>query len=231
MFPPEHDSQHEAVGPIERTDSDDVAHVTRLLREVAGGRPGAGSELLPLVYDDLRRWARRRLAGERPGHTLEATALVHEAYAKLASRRDAPWADRAHFFRAAAEAMRRILIDHARAKQGPVRGGDRQRVPLDLANVADLAARDDPGAILALDDAVAALERADPDAAAVVRLRFYAGLSVDETAEALDRSPRTVKRDWAFARAFLLRVLEGDDAAKRETDPPSRKGDGEHERR
>lgn len=184
-------------------------HVTRLLHEAAAGKPAAGGELLPLVYDELRRLARRRMSAERADHTLQATALVHEAYARLVGGKEVDWADRAHFFHAAAAAMRRILIDHARARAGPVRGGGRRRVPLDVADVADLAARDDPAAVLALDDAVAALERQDPDAAAVVRLRFYAGLSVDETANALGTSPRTVKRDWAFARAFLLRALEG----------------------
>jgi RNA polymerase sigma factor (TIGR02999 family) len=152
------------------------------------------------------------MSAERPDHTLQATALVHEAYARLVGRdggREVAWAGRAHFFHAAAEAMRRILIDHARARAGAARGGGRRRVPLDVADVADLAARDDPEAILALDEAVAGLEKQDPDAAAVVRLRFYAGLSVEETAQALGTSPRTVKRDWAFARAYLLRVLEG----------------------
>ena len=190
--------------------------VTWLLGQAGGGDVQAAAELLPLVYDELRNLARHRMDRERPDHTLDATSLVHEAYLRLAGRpgggSDSPgaaWANRAHFFHAAAEAMRRILVEHARAKAGPVRGGGRRRVPLDVTDLKDLAARDDPEQILALDEAVSRLEGQDPDAAAVVRLRFYAGLSVDETARAVGTSPRTVKREWAFARAYLLRVLSG----------------------
>lgn len=145
------------------------------------------------------------MATERVGHTLQATALVHEAYLRLVGGADVQWANRAHFFGAAAEAMRRILIDHARAKQGPKRGGDRRKLPLD---VVDLAAIDDPEQILALDEAISRLEKEDADAARVVRLRFYAGLSIGETAKALETSASTVKREWSFARAFLFRVLK-----------------------
>lgn len=173
-----------------------------------GNQPEAGGSdaILPLVYDELRKLAASRMRLERSDHTLQATALVHEVYARLAKGRDGQWLNRAHFFAAAAEAMRRILIEHARAKKGPRRGGDRRRLPLD---VIDLAVAADSEEILALDDAMSRLQVDDPAAARVVRLRFYAGLSIEEVAETTDSSPRTVKREWAFARAYLLRELQG----------------------
>jgi len=158
-----------------------------------------------MVYDELRKLAAARMAGERQSHTLQATALVHEAYLRLVGDRDVKWANRAHFFAAAAEAMRRILIEHARAKQGPRRGGDRQQLPID---VLDLAIADNADQILALEDAISRLEKEDTNAARVVRLRFYAGLSVEDTAASLGTSPSTVKREWSFARAFLFRILQ-----------------------
>ena len=164
----------------------------------------ASAALLPLVYDELRRLAAQRMFGERADHTLQPTALVHEAYARLAKNIQVQWSNRAHFFAAAAEAMRRILIEHARAKQGPRRGGGLRKMPLD---VVDLANSEDPNQILALEEAMSRLEKEDPDASRVVRLRFYAGLSVEETASALGISPRTVKREWSFARIFLFRIL------------------------
>jgi RNA polymerase sigma factor (TIGR02999 family) len=184
--------------------SDFMSEVTRLLQAVDQGNPHAAQELLPLVYQELRGLARARMAGERSEHTLQATALVHEAYLRLVGDGEVEWANRAHFFHAAAEAMRRILIEHARAKAGPRRGGGRTRLPLD---VVDLATQADPAQILALDEAISRLEAEDADAARVLRLRFYAGLSIDEVAKAVGVSPRTVKRDWAFARAFLIRAL------------------------
>jgi len=164
------------------------------------------SDLLPLVYDELRTLARHRMAHENVGHTLQATALVHEAYLRLGGD-EAQFANRAHFFHAAAEAMRRILIDHARQRGSAKRGGGARRLP---TNVLDLACAPDSGEIVALDDAIGRLEKEAPQAASVVRLRFYAGLSVEETAEALNISPRTVNREWTFARAWLFRVLELD---------------------
>jgi RNA polymerase sigma-70 factor (ECF subfamily) len=161
------------------------------------------SELLPVVYEELRKLARRRLADERSGHTLQATALVHEAYLRLAGSER--FANRAHFFKAAAEVMRHILIEHARRKGRAKRGGQARRLPL---NVLDMAKMPDPEAILALDDAIERLGQQAPLAASVVRLRFYAGLSVDETAQTLEISPRSVDREWTFARAWLFRVLE-----------------------
>ena len=165
--------------------------------------PGA-SELLSLVYDQLRALAQRNLAAERPGHTLTATALVHEAYMRLSDNRRVPWGSEAHYYIAAAQAMRQILLDHARSKGRAKRGGDRKRVPI---NVLDLAAEPDPDEIVALDQHLCRLETEHPEAAAVVRLRFYAGLTIDRTATVLEQSPRQVDRLWAFARVWLYRAL------------------------
>jgi RNA polymerase sigma factor (TIGR02999 family) len=159
--------------------------------------------LLPLVYDQLRAVAQRALTAERPDHTLEATALVHEAYLKLVGEREIPWASRAHFYVAAAEAMRRVLLDHARARGRVKRGGDRAR--LALSDVADLATK--PEEIVRFDEAFRRLEGESPEAAAIVRLRFFAGLSVEQTADALGVSTSTVDRRWAFARAWLYQAL------------------------
>ena len=196
--------------------------VTRLLGEAQRGERRAAEALLPLVYEQLKELARRRMADERPGHTLQATALVHEAYVRLVRPNDGGgdpgWAGRAHFFHAAAEAMRRILIDHARSRGSLKRGGPGagadgqpaqwQRVAFSVLELADGAAQD-PAAILALDELISRLEQEEPHLAEVVRLRFFAGLSVEETAAALSVSPRTIKRDWAFARAWLFRRLDG----------------------
>jgi RNA polymerase sigma factor (TIGR02999 family) len=175
-------------------------------REAGAG--GSSTQLLDLVYEQLRRVAQQRLAQERTGHTLQATALVHEVYVKLTENRETPWSGRAEFFAAAAEAMRRILIDHARKRGAQKRGGAMARAPL---NVADLAEQQDPGMVLALDEAISRLEREEPRAAAVVRLRFYAGLTVDETAEVTGQSRRTVLRDWEYARAWLRDALESEE--------------------
>lgn len=179
--------------------------VTQILDGMRGGnRKEAMERLVPLIYDELRALAKAQLSHERPDHSLQATALVHEAYLRLLSGDQPPWNDRQHFFRTAAEAMRRILIEHARKRTRIKRGGKRVRVELsgvDLANEQDL------DEILALDDAFRRLEEQDPKAADVVRLRFFAGLSVGETARAMDLSERTVKREWAFARAWLYDAL------------------------
>lgn len=188
-----------------RHPNDAGERVTRLLEAAAGREAKATEALLPLVYDELRKLAAHRMTAERGDHTLQATALVHEAYLRLVGDRSNPWANRAQFFIAAAEAMRRILIEHARAKREPRRGGGLKRWPLD---VVDLATMDEPEQIMALDEAISRLEEQDADAARVVRLRFYAGLTMEEVAETLGVSPRTVKREWSFARAFLFRVLE-----------------------
>ena len=165
----------------------------------------AASELLPVVYEELRAMARRRMAREGAGHTLQTTALVHEAYLRLAHGSDRRFADRGQFFRAAAVAMQRILIEHARGKGRVKRAPPGKRVP--IGNVLDLAASPDSEQIVALDEAIRRLEEEAPQAAAVVRQRFYCGLSVDETAEALGLSPRTVDREWTYARAWLYRCL------------------------
>jgi len=179
--------------------------VTQILAAMQGeSRQAAMERLLPLVYDELRALARAQLRHERPDHTLQATALVHEAYLRLLGGTQPPWNDRQHFFRAAAEAMRRILIEHARKRGRVKRGGKRVRV--ELTGV-DLASEQDLDQILALDDAFRRLEEEDPEAADVVRLRFFAGLSVEETAQATGLSERTVKREWAFARAWLYDAL------------------------
>lgn len=169
--------------------------------------------LLPLVYDQLRAVAQQALAAERPEHTLQATALVHEAYLRLVGDRRTPWSSRAHFFVAAAEAMRRILIDHARSKGRVKRGG--ARADLRLSNVGELAARES-WQILMFDEAFRRLEDASPNTAAVVRLRFYAGLSVDQTASALGISASTVDRRWAFGKSWLFRWMSDDDNHERQ---------------
>jgi len=178
--------------------------VTRILRQI-DHRADAAEELLPLVYEQLRAIAQRRMREERAGHTLQATALVHEAFVKLVGGGEGPgWESRAHFFRVAAEAMRRILIDHARKRKSVKRGGGATPIPL---SVVDLAAEHDPAQILALNEALETLEAEDARAAEVVKLRFFAGLSVDETAEAMGISERTAMREWAFARARLYELL------------------------
>jgi RNA polymerase sigma factor (TIGR02999 family) len=168
--------------------------------------------LAETVYRHLREIAQRQMQGERRGHTLTATALVSEAYLRLVPGGVAP-ADRAEFYYAAAGAMRRILIDHARARGTDKRGGSWKRLEV-VEDVADLASAAAPEDLLALDEAVSRLESADPGAAAVVRLRFYAGLSGDQAAEILGISARQVDREWSFARAFLVRVLHDTDGKK-----------------
>jgi RNA polymerase sigma factor (TIGR02999 family) len=176
---------------------------TLLMNAAADGDTAAAEQLLPLVYDQLRRDAQQRMGSERGDHTLSATALVHEAYLKLVGPRQVPWAGRGHFYAAAAQAMRRILIDHARSRAA--RGGTGLRLE-DIGDVGALTAADSEQ-ILAVDAALTRLEADDCEAAAIVRLRFFAGLSVDEAAEALGISPRTAARLWGYARAVLYREL------------------------
>jgi len=187
------------------TRADDGHKLTRLLDETARGREGAMEELIDLVYGELLDLARARMASERKAHTLQAVDLVHAAYLRLrGDLQEGSLANRAHFFHAAGEAMRRILIEHARARARLRRGGGMRRLPI---TGLDLAADDDPGDLLALEEAVRRLEDWEPRLGQVVRLRFYAGLDVEETAEAMGVSPRTVKRDWNFARAWLYNAL------------------------
>ncbi len=179
--------------------------VTRILSAGAEDQ-NAWSQLLPVIYDELHAIARKRMASERADHTLQATALVSEAYMRLVNDQNMDWKSRRHFFGAAAEAMRRILIDHARKARSQKRGGDRMRVTL---SVAGEVAQEDPDHILALDEALTTLEKEDPRAAEVARLRYFTGLEVEETAQALDVSARTVMREWAFARARLFELMGG----------------------
>src|SRR5438309_6104615 len=188
-----------------------MSDVTRLLDAAAAGDRRAAADLLPLVYDELRKLAAARMAAEAPGNTLQPTALVHEAYLRLVSpaKPQAAFDGRGHFFAAAAEAMRRILVDAARRKGREKHGGDRERVDLDAAAPAAPDARHD---LIALDAALTRLASEDPQAARLVELRHFAGLSVAEAAQALGVAPRTADRVWAFARAWLHRELAGTDA-------------------
>jgi RNA polymerase sigma factor (TIGR02999 family) len=183
---------------------DETGDVTRLLAAIAGGDRAAWDELLPLVYDRLRAIARRQLRGERAGHTLATTDLVHEAYLTLVRTEGARWADRAHFLGVAGRAMRRVLIDHARARATQKRGGRPDRAALDLDA---LPARIPDEQILALDEALRRLEERSERYGRIVECRFFAGMSIGETATALNISPSTVKRDWLVARAWLHREL------------------------
>jgi RNA polymerase sigma factor (TIGR02999 family) len=187
--------------------------LTWLLGRAADGDAGAAEAVLERVYEEIKTLARQRLAQERPGHTLQATALVHEVYLRLIDPAgNLRYGSRAQFFHAAARAMRQVLVEHARARLRAKRGGDARRIPLrQLTGVADLeAAETDPLEILAVEEAIRRLEQEEPEVAAVVRLRFFGGLSLQETAEAQQVSPSTVNRDWRFARAWLFRELSGE---------------------
>jgi RNA polymerase sigma factor (TIGR02999 family) len=180
------------------------SEVSRILSQGGSGVP---EELLAHVYRELQQLARAQMAREKAGHTLQPTALVHEAYLRLFGREPVAWKSRAHFYSAAAEAMRRILIDHARKKARLRRGGGRRRLP---GSLLDLVQAENPEETLAVDEALRRLEDEDPEAARVVRLRFFAGLSVEETADVLGLSPRTVYREWSYAKAWLYDVLRED---------------------
>jgi RNA polymerase sigma factor (TIGR02999 family) len=189
-----------------------MSDVTLLLNKVGSGDPDAAAQLLQLVYDDLRRLAAHRLDQEAPGQTLEPTALVHEAYLRLVGDNpDRHWDGRGHFFAAAAEAMRRILVENARRKRRLKRGGDKARVPLDEAELLAPEPRED---VLALDEALTELAATDRAAADLVQLRYFGGLSIPDAAQFLGVSPRTAIRLWAFARTWLwerLQSANGDD--------------------
>ena len=192
-----------------------MSDITRILAQIDQGDPAAAEQLLPLVYDELRKLAAAKLAQEKPGQTLQATALVHEAYVRLVSPpsrakpdiTDQPdhWNSRGHFFAAAAEAMRRILVDHARHKGRLKRGGSGQRLELSETQAADSGQSD---LVLAVDDSLAALAEQNAQAAELVKLRFFAGLTLPEAAAAIDVSPRTADRLWAYAKAFLHQRLQ-----------------------
>jgi RNA polymerase sigma factor (TIGR02999 family) len=183
-----------------------MSDVTRILAEIEAGDPAAGDQLLPLVYDELRKLATARLAQEKPGQTLQATALVHEAFLRLAEGQQVQhWNSRGHFFAAAAEAMRRILVDRARRKRRPKLGGDRKRIELDDAC---LLTEERSEQLLSLDAALEKLERESPDKAKLVKLRYFAGLSHQEAALALGISRSTADRQWFYARVFLYSAIE-----------------------
>jgi RNA polymerase sigma factor (TIGR02999 family) len=183
--------------------------VTRALSAIERGDPLAAEQLLPLVYDELRKLAAQKLAQEKPGQTLQATALVHEAYLRLLDpERDQNWNSRGHFFAAAAEAMRRVLVDNARRKRRPKHGGDQKQIPLDAIA---LAIEDRIHDMLALDEALNELAKREPLKAELVKLRYFAGLSVEEAATCLRISPITAKRHWAIARAWLFDFLSDDE--------------------
>ena len=190
-----------------------MSEVTQILNALEQGDARAAGQLLPLVYDELRKLAAQRLADEKPGQTLQATALVHEAYLRLVGVEDVPrWDSRGHFFAAAAEAMRRILLNRARDKKRVKRGGERRRVDLDQIEIA-LDTSDDQ--LIALDEALTQLAVEDPDAARLVDLRFFAGLTLKDAAAALGLASRTAERQWAYARAWLyarLREADGHNA-------------------
>ncbi|MHC4083716.1 MAG: sigma-70 family RNA polymerase sigma factor [Planctomycetota bacterium] len=184
-----------------------MSDVTRILNAIEHGDEKASEKLLPLVYEELRLLAAQKMSHEKPGQTLQATALVHEAYIRLVGEKAQDWKSRRHFFRAAAEAMRRILIDNARRKKRLKHGSKRQRIELDGASLKDSSS---PYAdeLIALDEVLAKLSKEDRTKAEVVKLRYFAGLSIEQTANILEISPRTVKRYWAYARAWLLCEIE-----------------------
>ena len=182
------------------------AHVTDLLVAWSGGDEQALEKLMPLVHGELRRLARRQMAGERQGHTLQTTALINEAYLRLIDLTRVRWQDRAHFLAISARLMRRILVDHARTRQYAKRGGGAAKVSFDEALEVSSDARPD---LVALDDALQALAAVDSRKSQVVEMRFFGGLSVEETAQALGVSPETVMRDWRLAKVWLLRELGG----------------------
>ena len=188
-----------------------TSDVTRLLLRWSEGDASALARLLPVIYGELRRIASSQLRRERPDHTLAPTALVHELYLRLVDQRRATWQHRAQFFGVAAQLMRRILVDHARERQATKRGGSATRVSLEYAleesGAAGAAHGSDALVVLSVDEALNRLARLDADQARIVELRFFAGLTVEETAHLLNRSPRTIKREWRLARAWLYREL------------------------
>ena len=188
--------------------------LTRILDAASRGDPRAAGELLPAVYDELRRLAARRLSEERPGQTLQATALVHEAFLKVAGQNEPRWESRAHFFAAAAEAMRQILIDAARRKRAARHGGEHQRIEMDDSLLQLARSAGDADDLLALDEALTRFEAEDATRAKLVKLRFFAGLSIEEAAAAMGISRATAARHWEYARAWLRDAMGGDGRAK-----------------
>lgn len=182
-----------------------MSDVTRILSRIDAGEQRAIDELLPIVYDELRKLATHKMAQENPGQTLQATALVHEAYLRLLGSQNAEcWNSTGHFFSAAAESMRRILIEHARKRARHKRGGDLKKFDLDAI---DIAASASPESLLAIDEALETLSKKDPEAAQLVQLRYFGGLTIEQAAQAMDISSRTAYRQWNYARAWLCKQL------------------------
>ncbi len=192
-----------------------MTDVTQILSQIEQGDPSAPEQLLPLVYEELRKLAAAKMAQEKPGQTLQATALVHEAYLRLVGgEKSQPWDSRGHFFAAAAEAMRRILIDNARHKASPMHGGDRRRVELsDICSATSVSAED----LLAIDEALSRLAQVNPSKAELVRLRFYADMSVPEAAKTLGVSTATAERYWTYARSWLYCDLNAEEEPQEKT--------------
>ena len=182
--------------------------VTQLLADWSRGDQTALDKLLPLVHEELRRLAHHYMSRESPGHTLQTTALVNEAYVRLVDQKEFQWQNRAHFFAVAAQVMRHILIDHARARSRAKRGGKAQRVPLEEAIV---MSPERASELLALDEALSELEKVDARRSKVVELRYFGGLSIEETAEVLKVNPTTVNRDWRWAKAWLYKAVTSSD--------------------
>jgi RNA polymerase sigma factor (TIGR02999 family) len=180
--------------------------ITQLLKDWGDGDQSARDQLVPLVYDELRRMAHRHMRKERPGHTLQTSALVNEAFVKLVNQKEVRWQNRAHFFGLAAQMMRRILVDHARSRHYAKRGGSAQQVSFDDALIVSQERADE---VVALDDALQELAQLDQRKSKIVELRFFGGLSIEETAELLDVSPGTVMRDWTLAKAWLHKQITG----------------------
>lgn len=195
-----------------------MSDVTHILSEFESGDPAAAARLLPLVYDELRKLAAAKFVHERPGQTLQATALVHEAYVRLVHGTQQSWENRGHFFAAAAEAMRRILVEQARHKKSVKGGGDRKRVELALVDAAALGRQPD---ILALHEALALLEVQDPRAAELVKLRFFVGMTVEQAADSLGISVTTARTDWTYAKTWLRGQMRDGSDQERGDGPPA----------
>jgi RNA polymerase sigma factor (TIGR02999 family) len=198
---------YNCVTPLDvRSSRKSMSDVTRILNAIEEGDPRATDQLLPLVYDELRLLAAQKMSHEPPGQTLQATALVHEAYLRLAGAEDRTWDNKGHFFKAAAEAMRRIIIENARRKKSPKHGGDRRKMDLDesVLVVGDAVSAEN---MIALDEALEKLSKKDKVKADVVKLRYFAGLTSEQTAGILKISTTTAKRYWAYSRAWLLREI------------------------
>lgn len=193
-----------------------MSDVTRILSEIERGDPHASAKLLALVYDELRRLAAQKMAQEAPGQTLQPTALVHEAYLRLVDVKEVQqWNSRGHFFAAAAEAMRRLLVENARRKKALQRGGDRNRLDMDLVEPETPRLSED---VLALNEALEKLEKQDPNKADLVKLRYFAGMTMEQAAEAIGISPATAHRHWNYARAWLHQEISGKDEFFPKTD-------------